>query len=59
MLETQAGFQAQQAKSIKDKIEEVKQFIDKQIANVNGVYSLGVEKFNNLDKLLPDATNGT
>ena len=59
MLETQADFQARQAKSIKDKIEEVKQFIDKQIANVNGVYSLGVEKFNNLDKLLPDATNGT
>ncbi len=58
MLDTQSDFQARQAKAIKEKIEGVKQFIDEQIAKVNSVYSSGVEKFNNLDKLLPDGTNG-
>lgn len=53
-LSSGSTFTGRDAKKIKTRIDEAKDFLDEQLEKVHSEFSAGIEKFNNLDKLMPD-----
>jgi len=57
-LSSGENFSSREAKKIKKKIDDAKLFLDEQVSEVLAIFSDSIEKYNNLDKLDIERSNG-